>query len=149
MLAGLLKLVPAGGDLVALSGARLGAGLAGNFLLGALMTIGVGAYAPSLILFSLLGMNTKAIFPIMMGSCALLMPAGGIEFVQRRSYSARSALALTVGGIPGVLLAAFVVKELPLTVLRWLVLAVVVYTALSMLRAGMRAQVEVEKKGDR
>lgn len=146
MLAGLVKLVPAGGDLVALAGPRLGVGLLGNFLLGALMTIGVGAYAPSLILFSLLGMNTKAIFPIMMGSCALLMPAGGIKFVQQGAYSPRAALALTLGGIPGVLLAAFVVRELPLTVLRWLVLVVVVYTALSMLRAGMRAE---KTKGDR
>jgi uncharacterized membrane protein YfcA len=140
MLAGLLKLVPAGGELVALSGMRLGVGLLGNFVLGALMTIGVGAYAPSLILFSLLGMNTKMIFPIMMGSCALLMPAGGIKFVQQGAYSPRAALALTLGGVPGVLLAAFVVRELPLGVLRWLVLAVVVYTALAMLRAGLNRE---------
>jgi uncharacterized membrane protein YfcA len=147
MLAGLLKLVPAGGELVALSGPRLGVGLLGNFVLGALMTIGIGAYAPSLILFGLLGMNVKTIFPIMMGSCALLMPAGSIKFVQQGAYSPRAALALTLGGIPGVLLAAFVVRELPLTVLRWFVLAVVVYTALSMLRAGMRAASHT--KGDR
>jgi uncharacterized membrane protein YfcA len=146
MLAGLLKLVPAGGELVALSGPRLGVGLLGNFVLGALMTIGIGAYAPSLILFGLLGMNVKAIFPIMMGSCALLMPAGGIKFVQQGVYSPRAALALTLGGIPGVLLAAFVVRELPLAALRWLVLVVVVYTALSMLRAGWR---ENPTKGDR
>jgi uncharacterized membrane protein YfcA len=91
-------------------------------------------------------MNVKAIFPIMMGSCALLMPAGGIKFVQQGAYSPRAALALTLGGVPGVLLAAFVVRELPLTVLRWLVLIVVVYTALSMLRAGVR---EGKTKGDR
>jgi uncharacterized membrane protein YfcA len=138
MLAGLMGLVPAGGDLIALSGVRLGLGMAGNFVLGALMTIGVGAYAPSLILFGLLGMNVRAIFPIMMGSCALIMPAGGVEFVRERSYSQRAALGLTLGGIPGVLLAAFVVRQLPLATLRWLVLAVVVYTALAMLRAGLR-----------
>ena len=91
-----------------------GRGWLGNFVLGALMTIGIGAYAPSLILFGLLGMNVKAIFPIMMGSCAFLMPAGGIKFVQQGAYSPRAALALTLGGIPGVLLAAFVVRELPL-----------------------------------
>jgi uncharacterized membrane protein YfcA len=146
MLAGLLKLVPAGGELVALSGVRLGVGLLGNFVLGALMTIGVGAYAPSLILFSLLGMNTKMIFPIMMGSCALLMPAGGIKFVQQGTYSPRAALALTLGGIPAVLLAGLWVKSMNLNLLRWLVFAVVVYTALSMLRAGWR---ENPTKGDR
>ena len=146
MLAGLLGLVPAGGELVALSGVRLGVGLLGNFVLGALMTIGVGAYAPSLILFSLLGMNTKMIFPIMMGSCALLMPAGGIKFVQQGTYSPRAALALTLGGIPAVLLAGLWVKSMNLNLLRWLVFAVVVYTALSMLRAGWR---ENPTKGDR
>ena len=138
MLAGLLGLVPAGADRLALDGWRLAVGLVGNFLLGALMTIGVGAYAPSLILFGLLGMNVRSIFPIMMGSCAMIMPAGGVEFVRERSYSQRAALGLTVGGIPGVLLAAFVVRELPLGTLRWLVLVVVVYTALAMLRAAKR-----------
>jgi uncharacterized membrane protein YfcA len=138
MLAGLLKLMPPGGDLIALAGGKLVVGLAGNFVLGALMTIGIGAYAPSLILFGLLGMNLKAIFPIMMGSCALLMPTGGARFVRPAAYSPRVALALTLGGVPGVLLAAFVVRELPLLALRWLVLAVVVYTALSMLRSGLR-----------
>ena len=138
MLAGLLGLVPAGGDLTGLSGWRLGVGLVGNFVLGALMTIGVGAYAPSLILFGLLGMNVRAIFPIMMGSCAVIMVAGGIEFVRERTYARRAALGLTLGGVFGVLLAAYVVKELPLAYLRWLVLAVVVYTALAMLRAGFK-----------
>jgi uncharacterized membrane protein YfcA len=138
MLAGLLGLLPPGGNLIALSGVRLAIGLCGNFVLGALMTIGVGAYAPSLILFGLLGMDVRAIFPIMMGSCAVIMPAGGVEFVRQRSYSQRAALGLTLGGIPGVLLAAYVVRELPLGTLRWLVLAVVVYTALAMLRAGLR-----------
>jgi uncharacterized membrane protein YfcA len=146
MLAGLLQLVPAGGDLLALGGARLVVGMLGNFALGALMTIGIGAYAPSLILFGLLGMNVKAIFPIMMGSCALLMPAGGIKFVQRAAYAPGAALALTLAGVPAVLLAAFLVRELPLQALRWLVLLVVVYTALLMLRAGVRAE---KTKGDR
>jgi uncharacterized membrane protein YfcA len=137
MLAGMLKLLPAGGDLIALSGVRLGIGLAGNFVLGALMQIGIGAYAPSLIMFGLLGMNVKAIFPIMMGSCAFLMPAGGFQFVRQGRYAPRPALGLTLGGVPAVLLAAFVVRELPLNTLRWLVLGVVVYTALAMLRTGL------------
>jgi uncharacterized membrane protein YfcA len=135
MLAGLLKILPAGGDRLGLEGARLGIGLCGNFVLGALMNIGIGAYAPSLIMFGLLGMNVKAIFPIMMGSCAFIMPTGGVQFVRHGSYSPRAALGLTLGGIPGVLIAAFVVRELPVHVLKYFVLAVVVYTALSMLRA--------------
>ena len=138
MLASLVGLVPAGGDRVALSGGRLLIGMAGNFLLGTLMSIGIGAYAPSLIVFGLLGMNVKSIFPIMMGSCALLMPAGGVKFVKQSAYSPPVALALTLGGIPGVLLAAFVVRELPLLALRWMVLVAVVYTGVTMLRAGLK-----------
>ena len=84
-------------------------------------------------------MNVKAIFPIMMGSCAFIMPAGGLQFVRLGRYAPRPALGLTIGGVPGVLLAAFVVRELPLQTLRWLVLAVVVYTALAMLRTGLSA----------
>ena len=92
-----------------------------NFVLGALMTLGVGLYAPCLILVSLLGMNPIAAFPIMMGSCAFLMPVAGLRFIAAQRYDARAALGLALGGIPGVLIAAFIVKQLPLLWLRWLV----------------------------
>ncbi len=139
MLAGLLGLLPPGRDLIALHGGKLVAGIVGNFVLGALMNIGIGAYAPSLIMFGLLGMNVKSIFPIMMGSCAVIMPAGGVQFVRAGSYSPRAALGLTLGGFVGVLIAAFVVRELPLAVVKWMVVAVVLITASSLLRAGLRA----------
>jgi uncharacterized membrane protein YfcA len=142
MLIRLLGKVPPGADATGLVGTALVIGIAGNFVPGALMTIGIGAYAPSLILFGLLGMNTKSIFPIMMSTCAFLMPAGGIRFVRRGSYDLRAALGLAIGGIPGVLLAAYVITSLPLLVLKWLVLLVVVYTGVTMLRAARRADVE-------
>jgi uncharacterized membrane protein YfcA len=136
-LATALELLPAGGETVGLRGIRLTVGLAGNFVLGALMTIGIGAYAPSLILFGLLGMNLKSVFPIMMGSCAFLMPVAGIRFVRRASYAPRAALGLALGGLPGVLLAAFLVREMSIELVRWLVLAVVVYTAVTLLRSAL------------
>jgi uncharacterized membrane protein YfcA len=126
---------PAGADAVSLEGGRLAIGAAGNFLLGALMTLGVGLYGPCMILVSLLGMNVKAAFPIMMGSCAFLMPVAGMRFVARRAYAPRVALGLTTGGIPAVLIAAFVVKSLPLGAVRALVVAVALYTGVSLLRA--------------
>ena len=110
-------------------------GVGGNFALGALMTLGIGLYAPCMILVSLLGMSPKVAFPIMMGSCAFLMPVGSLRFIREDAYSLRPALGLAVGGVPGVLLAAFIVKSLPLGAVRWLVIAVVVYTALAMLRS--------------
>jgi uncharacterized membrane protein YfcA len=123
------------GDALALSGATLAAAVAANFVLGALMTLGVGLYAPCMILVSLLGMSPTAAFPIMMGSCAFLMPVGSMRFIDRGRYSLRAALGLAIGGIPGVLLAAFLVTSLSLDAVRWLVLCAVVYAAVMMLRS--------------
>src|SRR5206468_3232111 len=102
----------------ALDGTYLAIALAANFLFGALMMIGVGAYAPIMIMVSLLGMNPEAAFPIMMGSCAFLMPTAGMRIIRAKAYDVRAALGLTIGGIPGVLLAAYIVKKLPLDVLK-------------------------------
>jgi len=124
-----------GGDALALQGSLLAVGAAGNFLLGALMTLGIGLYAPCLIMISLLGMNPTAAFPIMMGSCAFLMPVASLRFLKVQKYSARPALGLALGGIPAVLIAALIVKSLPLTAVRWLVVVVVLYAAIGLLRA--------------
>jgi uncharacterized membrane protein YfcA len=128
-----LKLFPGGGDALGVTGIKFVIAVSVNFVLGALMTLGIGLYAPCMILVSLLGMNPKAAFPIMMGSCAFLMPTGSIRFIREQSYHLRAALGLALGGIPGVLLAAYIIKELPLGTVRWLVIAVVVYTSISML----------------
>ena len=82
-----------------------------SFLLGALMTIGIGLYAPCMIMVSLLGMNPIAAFPIMMGSCAFLMPFASLRFIRFNAFSMRAALGLTLGGIPGVLIAAYIVNR--------------------------------------
>jgi uncharacterized membrane protein YfcA len=123
----------ADGSAQGLFGATLLIAVCVNFLLGSLMMLGVGLYAPCLILVTLLGMNPLAAFPIMMGSCALLMPVGGMRFVRACRYNAGAALGLTLGGIPGVLCAAFIVRSLSLEWLRWLVVVVVIYAALLML----------------
>jgi uncharacterized membrane protein YfcA len=133
-----LQLMPGGGEALALRGPRMAIGLIGNFLLGALMTLGIGLYAPCLIMISLLGMDPRAAFPIMMGSCAFLMPIASMRFITSGAYSIRPALGLAIGGVPAVLLAAFIVKSLPLTALRALVTVVVLYAAITMLRAAWR-----------
>jgi uncharacterized membrane protein YfcA len=138
LLLGQLKLTPVGGSALALSGARLGVAIAANFVLGALMTLGIGLYAPCLILVSLLGMNPIAAFPIMMGSCAFLMPVASVRFLKSGRYDPRALLGLLIGGIPAVFIAAFAVKSLNLATLQWVVLVVVVYTATSLLRAASR-----------
>jgi uncharacterized membrane protein YfcA len=132
-----LKWMPGGGDELGLTGLKLVFAVAANFVLGALMTLGIGMYAPCMMVIFLLGMNPKAAFPIMMGSCAFLMPVGSARFVRENSYNLKSALGLAIGGIPGVLLAAFVVKELDVYWVRWLVIVVVLYAAIMMLRSAV------------
>lgn len=137
-----MELFPAGSEEIGVRGTKLALAVAGNFVLGALMTLGIGLYAPCMILVSLLGMSERTAFPIMMGSCAFLMPVGSLRFIREQSYSLRAALGLAIGGIPGVLLAAYVVKSLPLYAVRWLVIVVVLYTAIMMLMGSFSPEKE-------
>jgi uncharacterized membrane protein YfcA len=130
-----LNRLPGGGEATVLTGGRLILACGINFTLGALMTLGIGLYAPCMIMVSLLGMNPAAAFPIMMGSCAFLMPIASTQFVARNRYDLKAALGLTLGGIPAVLVAAYLVRSLPLAAVRWLVVVVVIYTAVMLLRS--------------
>ncbi len=131
---------PEGGTAIALRGALLVAAVAGNFVFGALSTLGVGLYAPCMTLVSLLGMTPAAAFPIMMGSSAFLMPVASARFIWSKAYFAPVAMGLAAGGLLAVPLAAFVVKSLPLAALRYLVIAVVFYAAVLMLRSAWRSR---------
>lgn len=130
------------GEAIGLSGIKLIIAIVGNFILGALMTAGIGLYAPCMAFVYLLGMSPRVAFPIMMGSCAFLMPAASIKFVKEGAYNRKASLAITIGGVIGVIIAAYLVKSLPLEILTWLVIAVVTYTALTLLRDS-RKPVEV------
>jgi uncharacterized membrane protein YfcA len=136
VLAQLLALVPSG-NAAALSGAKLAIGISTNAVLGALMTLGVGLYAPCMVLVSLLGMDPAGAFPIMMGSCAFLMPVAGLRFIRRDAYDVRAALGLTLGGPIAVLLAIWLLTSLPTTVVRALVFVVILYNAVTMLRSAI------------
>jgi uncharacterized membrane protein YfcA len=126
-----------GGVAHELRGLLLAVGFVGNFALGALMSLGIGLYAPCLIMISLLGMDPHAAFPIMMGSCAFLMPIGGMRFIRAGAYDRSASIVMTFAGIPAVLIAAYIVRSLPLTYVRWLVVFVVIYAAGMMLRSAM------------
>ena len=133
-----LNLFPLGGDALGLAGPKLALAAGINFALGALMTLGIGAYAPIMIMVSLLGMNPAAAFPIMMGSCAFLMPIASVQFIRKNRYDVRAAVGLALGGVVGVPIAAYIVRSLPLAYVRWLVVIVVLYAAGSLLRAAAR-----------
>ncbi len=132
--------LPPGGTALGLTGGALVFAVAVNFVLGALMSLGIGLYAPCLMLVSLMGMNPIAAFPIMMASCACLMPVGSLKFIRERKYDRRTAIGLAIGGVPGVLIAVFIVKSLPLEWLYWLVVVVVLYAAILMLRSALQKE---------
>jgi uncharacterized membrane protein YfcA len=136
VLAQLLTLVPSG-DAVALTGAKLAIGVSTNVVLGALMTLGVGLYAPCMVLVSVLGMDPAVAFPIMMGSCAFLMPVAGLRFIRRRAYDVPAARGLTLGGPIAVLLAIWLLTALPTPLVRGLVFVVIVYNSISLLRSAV------------
>jgi uncharacterized membrane protein YfcA len=135
---GFVETAAAQGIVLGVTGWPLALGLIGSFFLGSIMPLGIGYYAPCMVLVALLGMNPRAAFPIMMGACAFLMPVASTQFVRKNKYSLRAGAGLAIGGIFGSALALLVVKSLPLYWVKWLVTAVVVYTGVSLLRTAGR-----------
>lgn len=136
MLATNMDWIQGGGEAIGLSGIKLAVAVIANFVLGALMTAGIGLYAPCMALVFALGMSPQVAFPIMMGSCAFLMPPASVRFIREKAYNRKAAVAMAIPGIIAVGLAAFIVKSLPLDVLRWVVIGVILYTSGVMLHAG-------------
>ncbi|MGI9550138.1 MAG: TSUP family transporter, partial [Aurantibacter sp.] len=97
----------------------------------------IGLYAPCMALIYALGMSPIVAFPIMMGSCAFLMPPASAKFIKEGAYNRKAAVSIAIPGSIAVLIAAFVVKSLPLDTLRWVVIVVVIYTSLAMFRSAL------------
>lgn len=135
----LTGLFPSGGEAMGLTGGKLIVGIVINCILGALMTAGIGLYAPCMALVYMLGMNPIAAFPIMMGSCAYLMPVASVRFIKEGGYNRKASLAVAIGGLVGVAIAYYLVKSLPLTVLKWVVVGVMAYTSFSLFQASKKA----------
>lgn len=143
IIAGFLDWMPAGGDAIGLKGWKLSLIVGMSFIFGALQTIGVGFYAPCMAMIYALGMHPITAFPIMMTATAMLMSAGGARFVKQGAYDRKVAFSLTIAGVVGVFLAAYVVKSLPLLILKWVVLFVVLYTSGWMFLSACRKEPEV------
>lgn len=114
-----------------LDGQMLLAAIIGNFILGALMPAGIGLYAPCMALILLLGMSADAAFPVMMGSCAFLMPSAGITFIKEGKYHRSATIPMALSGIIGVLIAGSFVTVLPLTLLTYLACAIMIICAVT------------------
>ncbi|WP_425237072.1 TSUP family transporter [Ulvibacterium sp.] len=136
MLATHMEWIQGGGEAIGLQKGKLAIAVVANFGLGALMTAGIGLYAPCMALVFALGMSPKVAFPIMMGSCAFLMPPASVRFIREKAYNRKAAIAMAVPGVVAVCIAAFIIKSLPLDMLRWVVIGVILYTSGVMLYEG-------------
>jgi uncharacterized membrane protein YfcA len=132
-----LHLFPGGGTAAGLSGGLTVVAIAACFVVGILLNFGVGNYAPTLVMLSLMGMDPRLCFPIMAGGAALMGAGASVRHIQIGQINLRVVLGLAIGGIPAVLVAAFIVKTMPVEMLRWLVTVVVLYAAAIMIRAAM------------
>ena len=134
-----LGVFPRGGDAIGLAGIALVVAMLANALIGSLMSLGIGNYAPCMAVIYSLGMNPRVAFPIMAGSAAIMMPAIAYRCWKSGRVDRRTALGLIIGGIPGVLIATYIVKELPVQYLLWVVAAVLLYTSASLWSSSMAA----------
>ena len=134
-----LGLMPGGGTAASLPPALMIAAIAGHFALGILLNFGIGNYAPTLAMLSLMGMDPRLCFPIMAAGAGLTMAGASVQHIRLGAIDLHVVLGMALGGIPAVLVAAFIVKEMPIVWLRWLVVLVVIYAAIVMLRAAMLA----------
>jgi uncharacterized membrane protein YfcA len=132
-----LGVFPPAGEAMGLVGWRFVVAVLANFVLGALMCAGIGNYAPSMVVLGLLGMHPIAAYPIMMGSDGVLIPIATLGFLRSNRFSHGSALGLTIGGVLGTLCAVPLVNRIAshLALMRWLVIVVIIYAAVSMLRS--------------
>lgn len=130
-----LHLMPGGGSASTLPLPLMLLAFAVNFTLGVLVNFGIGNYAPTLIMFSLMGMDPRYAFPVMAGSAAIAGAGASISHIRIGEIDLRFVTGIIIGGIPAVLVAAFIVKTMDVAVLRWLVIGVVYYAAIVMARS--------------
>jgi len=135
-----LHLMPGGGTAETLPVSMMAIAIIANFMFGILFNYGVGNYAPTLAMFSLMGMDPRLCFPIMAAGAGLAGAAASIGHIKIGEIDFRLATGITLGGIPLVFVAAFIVKSMSVEMLRWLVFVVVLYAGAVMLRAALQGR---------
>jgi uncharacterized membrane protein YfcA len=137
-----LDLFPGGGTASSLPLGLMIVAIVANFAFGILANFGVGNYAPTLVMFSLMGMDPKFAFPIMAAGASLMGAGASFQHIRIGKVDLRVVLGLAIGGIPAVLIAYYLVVSMPITYLRWLVFVVVVYAAAVMAHASLKGRRE-------
>ncbi len=133
-----LHVMPLGGEAYALHGLRFAVAATSGLILGMLMAAGVGLFGPCMIVLALLGLHPLAAFPIMMAAGSVQQLVSGIRYLRSDRYAFGPAVGLALGGGIGAVVAALIVKSLPVIALRWLVAIVALYVAQDFLRNAVR-----------
>ena len=141
-----LNLFPGGGSATGLPVGLTVLAIVASFGFGLLANFGVGNYAPTLVMLSLMGMDPRLCFPIMATGGSLMGAGASVRHIAIGQIDLRVVLGLAIGGIPAVLIAAFIVKSMSVELLRWLVIVVVLYASAIMFRAALMGRRE-EKTG--
>jgi hypothetical protein len=139
--------LPAGGTASGLPMGLTIIAIAASFVFGLLANFGVGNYAPTLAMLSLMGMDPHYCFPIMASGASLMGAGSSVRFVKMPEIDLRIVVGLTLGGIPAVLVAALIVKSMNVDVLRYVITVVVFYTAAVMARAAIKGHREHRAEG--
>ena len=126
------------GKAIGLTGIKLIIAVLVNIALGVFQAAGIGMYAPSMALVYLLGLSPAVAFPLMMASSAFALPSASIRFIKEQAYNRKAAISITLSGIIGVLIAAFIVKSLDVYVLTWVVIIVIIYTGITLIKSGFK-----------
>lgn len=146
MFAGKFNIIPVGGDLTGITGIKLIIACVSNFILGIALCFGVGNFAPSMCIIYFLGMSPMVSFPLMMCTGAIATPTTGLMSLKQGLIDRTAVMGLAVGGVIGVGVAVFVVKNMSISTLQWVVIAVVLYSSISMFRKA--GKYKMEAKGE-
>ena len=123
---------------IGLTGIKLVIAILASAIIGALGALGIGGYAPLLALALTLGLSSRAMFPIMSSSAALGGGFASIKFFKTGAYERKASLAMTIVALLGVVIAAYIVKTLPLNILTWIVIGVIYYTSITLFLSGYK-----------
>ncbi len=144
-----LGIWPAGGEAIGLVGWKLPVSILIFFVFGLCASAGIGVYAPMMAVCYSMGMSPRAAFPIMFGGYTFLMPAAGFRFLKEGALDMKANLVGQIAGSIGVILAVFLVKELPLYVLTWIVVSVLGYTSIMMFYSAFKKKEVAETEDNR
>jgi uncharacterized membrane protein YfcA len=132
ILANQLNLLPVGGDDTSLSLTKLLIGIPAMMLAGMLPAIGGGIYVPIQVILFLLGLSPLVAFPIMTTAGAIVQSTTAYAFLVKGEVEPQESLILALSGLAGVAVAVPLIAYVNLGQLRWLLLLIVAYNAVTM-----------------